>query len=94
MLFVEINNNIKADVIKVGHHGSDTSSGIDFINKVSPKYAIISVGNDNIYNLPKDSVLNRYEKLNTTIYRTDLNGNIIITSDGINLDIDLEKGEL
>lgn len=90
----EINSNIQADVLKVGHHGSDTSSSTNFIQKVNPKYSIISVGKDNIYNLPTNTVINRFKKLNTKIYRTDLNGNIVVTSNGDEINIDLEKGEL
>ena len=64
------------DFLKVGHHGSDTSSGKDFISKIKPKYSIISVGLNNRYNHPKESVLNILA--NSKIYRTDQDGSIII----------------
>ena len=64
------------DILKVGHHGSNTSSSEEFINKVNPKYSLISVGKNNRYGHPKKEVLNnlRYTK----IYRTDTNGSIKI----------------
>ena len=62
------------DVLKVGHHGSKTSSDKDFIKKISPKYSIISVGKNNRYGHPNKEVLENLNK--STIYRTDLNGSI------------------
>lgn len=76
------NINITADVLKIGHHGSNTSSYEDFIKKVSPKLAIISVGEDNSYGHPAKEVLNILNKYNIKVLRTDLNGSIIIRSDG------------
>ena len=64
------------DFLKVGHHGSDTSSGKEFIDEINPKYSIISVGKNNRYGHPKDKVLNNLS--NSKIYRTDLNGAISI----------------
>lgn len=84
---------VAADVIKVGHHGSDTSSSLAFLKKVSPEYAIISVGENNQYNHPSLEVLKRYENLKTKVYRTDLNGTIDLISDGKTIDIKAEKGE-
>jgi len=63
------------DVHKVGHHGSKTSSGKEFINKINPKYSIISVGKNNRYGHPNDGVLDNLE--NSKIYRTDLDGSVI-----------------
>lgn len=62
------------DFLKVGHHGSNTSSSIEFIESINPKYSIISVGKDNKYGHPKESVLDILSK--SKIYRTDLNGTI------------------
>ena len=64
------------DVLKVGHHGSKTSSSEKFINKIKPKYSIISVGKNNRYNYPNKEVLDVLNK--TKIYRTDINGSIEI----------------
>ena len=63
------------DVLKVGHHGSDTSSSKEFIDIMNPKYSIISVGENNRYNHPKKSVLNTLS--NSKIYRTDQDGSIM-----------------
>ena len=60
------------DVLKVGHHGSKTSSSKSFIDEVNPKYSIISVGKNNRYGHPNDSVLDNLE--NSKIYRTDVDG--------------------
>ena len=78
----EIISNVDADVIKVGHHGSDSSSGIEFVKKVSPEYAIIMVGEGNSYNHPYQSIINRYENVGAKVLRTDLDGNIVCDSDG------------
>ena len=64
------------DFLKVGHHGSDTSSSKNFINKIKPKYSLISVGKNNKYGHPKQVVLNTLK--NTKIYRTDEDGSIEI----------------
>ena len=63
------------DVLKVGHHGSKTSSGNEFINEINPKYSIISVGKNNRYGHPNKEVLNNLEK--SKIYRTDKDGSIM-----------------
>ena len=63
------------DVLKVGHHGSKTSSSKEFINEVNPKYSIISVGKNNRYGHPNDSVLDNLE--DSKIYRTDEDGSIM-----------------
>lgn len=64
------------DFLKVGHHGSNTSSSEKFLNIIKPKYSIISVGKNNRYGHPKNEVLNNLK--NSKIYRTDLNGSIKI----------------
>ena len=63
------------DVLKVGHHGSKTSSSKEFINEINPKYGIISVGNNNRYGHPNKEVLNNLE--DSKIYRTDKQGSIM-----------------
>ena len=73
---------VKADVLKVGHHGSNTSSGYRFLYEVAPAYAIISVGQGNSYGHPHEEPLSRLEDAGCTIYRTDQLGNIIAFSDG------------
>ena len=76
---------ISADVLKVGHHGSNTSSSKTFLEKVNPSYAIISVGTGNSYGHPSNTTIQNLENLNTKIYRTDESGTIIMTSDGTNI---------
>ncbi len=73
---------LKSAVLKVGHHGSDTSSTYPFINAVMPEYAVISCGKGNSYGHPKDSVLSRFRDADTKLFRTDLQGDIICVSDG------------
>lgn len=73
---------IKSDVLKVAHHGSATSSTEEFLQKVSPKAAVISVGRENQYGFPAPIVLNRLEALGTAVYRTDISGTINFETDG------------
>ena len=81
----EITCDVNVDVIKVGHHGSDSSSSVDFVNKVSPEYAIIMVGEGNSYNHPYQSIIDRYESVGAKVLRTDLDGNIVCDSDGVDV---------
>ena len=76
---------ISADVLKVGHHGSNTSSSKTFLEKVNPNYAIISVGTGNSYGHPSNTTIQNLENQNIQIYRTDENGTILMTSDGTNI---------
>lgn len=82
---VDIINNvpdIDIDVLKLGHHGSSTSSSDYFITKTSPKIAIISCGKNNKYGHPHQEVMRVLKKHEVTPYRTDEMGDIVITSDG------------
>ena len=81
----EITSDVNADVIKVGHHGSDSSSSVEFVKKVSPEYAIIMVGEGNSYNHPYQSIIDRYESVGAKVLRTDLDGNIVCDSDGVDV---------
>lgn len=81
----EVTCDVDADVIKVGHHGSDSSSGIEFVKKVSPEYAIIMVGEGNSYNHPYQSIIDIYESVGAKVLRTDLDGNIVCDSDGVDV---------
>lgn len=69
------------DVLKVGHHGSDTSSSKNFIDSIKPEISIISVGEGNNYNLPKESIIKRLEDTGSKVYRTDKHGTIQIIVD-------------
>ena len=83
----DITSDVSADVIKIGHHGSNTSSGQSFVNRVNPKYAIIMVGQNNQYKHPNQSIIDRWINSGAKVYRTDINGNIIVLSNGDSLDI-------
>ncbi len=72
----------QTNVLKVGHHGSDTSSGETFLTQVLPQLAIIQVGEGNSYGHPKQATLDKLKKIGTLVYRTDEKGNIVIESDG------------
>ena len=87
----DIKESVKSDVIKVGHHGSDSSSSKDFVSKVGAKYAIISVGDGNIYDHPYQEIIERYKNNGAKIYRTDLDGDIVITSDGNNISVSTNR---
>ena len=80
-----LDKNIKVDVLKVGHHGSEYSTTDKFLNKVNPSISIISVGKDNKYGHPSKKTLDKLK--NTKIYRTDLDKTIIIKTDGNKLDV-------
>lgn len=73
---------LKSDVLKVGHHGSETSTSYQFLREVMPQYAVISVGSGNSYGHPTDAVLSRLRDAEVTTFRTDLQGDILCVSDG------------
>jgi competence protein ComEC len=76
---------LSADVLKVGHHGSGSSTSEEFLEAVNPRYAVISCGKDNPYGHPHDSVLARLEERGITLFRTDLQGTITAYSDGTSI---------
>ena len=82
---------IDADYIKIGHHGSNSSTSSAFLKAINPKYAVISVGADNSYGHPTENTLNRLKNNNIETYRTDLNGTIIVSSDGKTIKITTSK---
>ena len=86
-----LSGDLQSDVLKVGHHGSRTSTSEDFFYKVDPKIAIISCGEDNDYGHPHSEVVSLLESANVKIYRTDISGNITVTSDGKTLNVTTEK---
>lgn len=74
--------NIKSQVYKVAHHGSDTSNNNNFLEKINPQVSVISVGSTNSYGHPSSSVINELIKIDSNIFRTDKQGTILISSDG------------
>ncbi len=85
---------LESTVLKVGHHGSDTSSSWEFLSAVSPEYAVISVGTGNSYGHPSQSVLDSLTVIGATIYRTDISGTIICESDGENVFFSVEHNSI
>ena len=75
------NFDIKSTVLKVGHHGSKTSTTNAFLKRVNPEYAVICVGEDK-YNLPKKETINKLKNCGAKIYRTDLNGTVVLATNG------------
>ena len=76
---------MQADVLKVGHHGSSTSTSDAFLQAVSPKYAVISVGTGNKYGHPEKVTLDKLQNIGAEIYRTDLEGTVVCSTDGQNI---------
>ncbi len=73
---------LESTVLKVGHHGSDSSSSYAFLREVLPQYAVISVGEGNSYDHPSGTILSRLEDLGAEVFRTDLQGDLVCTSNG------------
>ncbi len=73
---------LRADVLKVGHHGSAYSSTPDFIRAVSPRYAVISVGRNNLFGHPAQSTIETLQQAGARIYRTDEDGAVTVNTDG------------
>ena len=88
---LESGADVRATVLKAGHHGSDTSTGYQFLREVSPRYTVISVGEGNKYGHPSDEVLSRFRDAGTEVYRTDMQGHVIAESDGKTVTFRTEK---
>lgn len=88
---LENNVNVSADVLKVSHHGSRSATSKSFLKAVNPTAAVLSVGEMNTYNLPSLEVVKRLSKFGCKIYRTDLDGTVVMNSDGKNIKVQTEK---
>jgi competence protein ComEC len=75
----------QSDLLKVGHHGSATSSSPEFLAAVKPRYAVVSVGFYNSFKLPREDVMERYADAHIPTYRTDLSGVVSFYLDGANI---------
>ena len=82
---------LSATVLKVGHHGSATSTGYVFLRDVMPQYAVISVGTDNSYGHPSEDTLSRLRDAGAQVFRTDLQGTVTAVSDGKTVTITTQK---
>jgi competence protein ComEC len=82
---------LSATVLKVGHHGSETSTSYPFLREIMPKYAVISCGAGNSYGHPHDETLSKLRDADVTLYRTDLQGTITAVSDGKTVKFATEK---
>jgi competence protein ComEC len=78
---------LKSAVLKVGHHGSETSSSLDFLRAIAPQIAVIECGTDNQFGFPRADTLWRLQKIGAKIFRTDLNGTVRIKTDGATLQV-------
>lgn len=85
---IDSNADIDADVLKVGHHGSNTSSSYHFLRDVMPEYAVLSLKEGNKYGHPHEEVVTRLNDCACTVYRTDLHSDIIFYTDGENIEIE------
>lgn len=85
--------NLSSTVLKVGHHGSDTSTSYPFLKEIMPKYAVIQVGKDNSYGHPTEDILSRLRDADVKVYRNDLQGDIICSSDGEDVSFTTKKNE-
>lgn len=88
---LESGYDLESTVLKVGHHGSDTSTSYLFLRTVNPQYAVISVGADNTYGHPTEAVLSRLRDADAKTYRTDLQGTITAVSDGKKVTFQTER---
>lgn len=82
---------LAATVLKVGHHGSEGSTTYPFLREIMPKYAVISVGEDNSYGHPTENTLSRLRDADVKVFRTDMQGDIYCTSDGKTVTMSVEK---
>jgi competence protein ComEC len=83
---------LSADVLKLGHHGSIRSTSDEFLEKVNPKYAVVSVGRNNHYRHPHKRTMDKLKKKGIKIYRTDENGTVTAVSDGKKITFDKKPG--
>lgn len=87
MVLMESKPNLKADVLKIAHHGSGTSTTPAFLAAVQPKHAVISVGEYNSYGMPDDAVIRRLEQGGAQVYRTDRHGAVAAVTDGKTIEV-------
>lgn len=84
---------LSADVLKLGHHGSHTSTSNAWLDAVKPKYAVVSCGKGNDYGHPHKVTMDKLKKRNIPVYRTDQDGTIVCTTDGKNIEFNCKEGD-
>jgi len=84
---------LAATVLKVGHHGSETSTSYPFLREIMPQHAVISCGTDNSYGHPHEATLSRLRDAGVILWRTDMQGTITCTSDGRTVNFAAERNE-
>lgn len=89
----DITADVRADILKVGHHGSSTSSSWDFLDRVKPSCAVISCGEGNDYGHPHTETLEKLSDIGAAVYRTDLDGTVIIETQGDGYTVYTENSE-
>jgi len=93
-LLSKCKDKLPSTVLKVGHHGSSTSTSSSFLDAVKPQYAVIEVGKDNPYGHPTSANLNRLSDANVKVFRTDLDGTVVFTTDGKKISNNKSTGTL
>ena len=88
LLSENLNDSLRADVLKVGHHGSRNSTTPEFLEAVRPNVAVVSAGEDNPYGHPSADVLDRLEVAGARVFRTDRDGAVRVLTDGANLSVE------
>ena len=91
-LLKKYHDELDAQVLKIGHHGSSTSSSDDFLSAVHPEVAVISVGAGNKYGHPSNDVLQALSRIGAQVLRTDDDGTVVVRTDGIHIEIEA-KGD-
>ena len=81
---------LEAEILKAGHHGSQTSSSIDFLQEVQPEVVVISAGLNNSYGHPHRALLERVNRYTDEVYVTYEKGNIVVTTDGLTYQVDFK----
>jgi len=86
-ILANLDSLLNVDVLKVGHHGSSTSSIMSMVNHVSPKYAVISAGKNNRFGHPSEKIVQRWVDIGAEVFRSDESGAVIIAVDGEGMSI-------
>jgi len=92
-LVVHARRDLRADVLKVGHHGSSTSSTPLFLSAVHPRVALVSVGLGNDYGHPSADVMRRLDEVGAQVFRTDIFGTVVVRTDGRALTVHADESE-